>query len=42
MFGAIFALTAQGLILYYVIQALETILIPWHISVRSGEEYGTM
>jgi NitT/TauT family transport system permease protein len=42
MFGAIFALTAQGLILFYVIQALETILIPWHISVRSGEEYGTM
>jgi NitT/TauT family transport system permease protein len=42
MFGAIFALTAQGLILFYLIQGLETILIPWHISVRSGEEYGTM
>ena len=42
MFGAIFALTAQGLILFYVIQYLETILIPWHISVRSGEAYGTM
>jgi len=42
MFGAIFALTAQGLILFYLIQSLETILIPWHISVRSGEEYGTM
>jgi NitT/TauT family transport system permease protein len=42
MFAAIFALTAQGLILFYLIQSLETILIPWHISVRSGEEYGTM
>jgi NitT/TauT family transport system permease protein len=42
MFGAIFALTAQGLILFYLIQSLETLLIPWHISVRSGEEYGTM
>jgi NitT/TauT family transport system permease protein len=42
MFGAIFALTAQGLILFYLIQSLETVLIPWHISVRSGEEYGTM
>ena len=42
MFAAIFALTAQGLILFYIIQKLETILIPWHITVRSGEEYGTM
>ena len=42
MFAAIFSLTAQGLILFYIIQRLETILIPWHITVRSGEEYGTM
>lgn len=42
MFAAIFSLTAQGLILFYIIQKLETILIPWHITVRSGEEYGTM
>jgi NitT/TauT family transport system permease protein len=42
MFATIFALTAQGLILFYVIQVLENWLIPWHITVRSGEEHGTM
>jgi len=42
MFASIFALTAQGLILFYLIQFMETILIPWHITVRSGEEHGTM
>jgi NitT/TauT family transport system permease protein len=42
MFGVIVFLTAQGLILFYLIQMLETILIPWHITVRSGQEHGTM
>lgn len=43
MFGTIFALTLQGLILFYVIQVLENWLIPWHITVRSGQqEHGTM
>jgi hypothetical protein len=42
MFGTIVALTVQGLILFYIIQALETVLIPWHITVRSGQEHGTM
>ena len=43
MFGTIFALTVQGLILFYIIQVLESWLIPWHITVRSGQqEYGTM
>jgi len=42
MFGVIVALTAQGLILFYLIQWLENILIPWHITVRSGHEHGTM
>jgi NitT/TauT family transport system permease protein len=42
MFGTIVALTVQGLILYYLIQFLETLLIPWHITVRSGQEHGTM
>jgi NitT/TauT family transport system permease protein len=42
MFGTIVALTLQGLILFYIIQMLENLLIPWHISVRSGQEYGTM
>ncbi|MCD6400507.1 MAG: ABC transporter permease [Anaerolineales bacterium] len=44
MFGTIVALTVQGLILFYIIQFLETMLIPWHITVRSGkeQEFGTM
>lgn len=42
MFGTIVALTVQGLILFYIIQILEHLLIPWHITVRSGQEYGTM
>lgn len=42
MFGTIVALTAQGLVLFYIIQILENLLIPWHISVRSGQEHGTM
>ena len=42
MFGTIVALTAQGLILFYIIRMLEGLLIPWHITVRSEQEYGTM
>ena len=42
MFGVIVALTAQGLILFYIIQFLEDLLIPWHISVRAGQEHGTL
>lgn len=42
MFGTIAALTIQGLILFYAIQLLEHFLIPWHITVRSGQEHGTM
>lgn len=41
-FAVIVALTAQGLILFYLIQFIENILIPWHITVRSGHEHGTM
>lgn len=42
MFGSMIMLTAQGLILFYVIQVLENLLIPWHISVRIDQEHGTM
>lgn len=42
MFGTIAALTIQGLVLFYIIQLLEHFLIPWHITVRSGQEHGTM
>lgn len=41
-FGAIFALTVLGLLLFYVIQLLENWLIPWHITARGGVEHGTM
>lgn len=42
MFGTIVALTFQGFVLYYAVQLLEHLLIPWHITVRSGQEHGTM
>jgi len=42
MFGVIVALTVQGLLLFYIVQFLENILIPWHITVRSGQEHGTL
>ncbi len=42
MFGVIIALTVQGLLLYYVIQWLEDLLIPWHVSVRTQQNYGTL
>ncbi|MCP4167322.1 MAG: ABC transporter permease [Chloroflexi bacterium] len=42
MFGVIVALTIQGLILFYIIQMLENVLIPWHVTVRAGNEFGTM
>ncbi len=42
MFGVIVALTIQGLLLFYIVQFLENILIPWHITVRSGQEHGTL
>ena len=42
MFGVIVALTAQGLVLFYIIQFLEDVLIPWHVSVRAEQEHGTL
>ncbi|KAA3658524.1 MAG: ABC transporter permease [Chloroflexi bacterium] len=42
MFGVIIALTLQGLILYYLIQWIEDLLIPWHITVRANQGHGTM
>jgi NitT/TauT family transport system permease protein len=41
-FGTIFALTVLGLVLFYIIQFLESLLIPWHITVRGGPEHGTL
>lgn len=42
LFAAIVALTALGLILFYVIEILEHYLIPWHVSRRVGTEHATM
>ena len=42
MFGVIVALTVQGLLLFYSIQLLENVLIPWHLAFSSGQEHGTM
>ena len=42
MFGTIVALTALGVVLFYTVQILENLLIPWHITVRGTQEHGTM
>jgi NitT/TauT family transport system permease protein len=42
LFAAIVVLTAQGLILFYLIEMLEHFLIPWHVSRRTGTEHATM
>ena len=42
LFASIVALTALGLILFYIIEVLEHFLIPWHVSRRVGAEHGTM
>jgi len=41
MFAALFALTFIGLIFFYAVEFLETLLIPWHVTHRVREE-GTM
>ena len=44
MFATIVALTIIGLVFFYAIEVLETLLIPWHVSQRGREEpsSGTM
>jgi NitT/TauT family transport system permease protein len=41
-FATIVALTSIGLVLFYIIEMLETLLIPWHVSRRLSTEHGTM
>jgi NitT/TauT family transport system permease protein len=36
MFAAIVLLVILGLVLFYLIEALETVLLPWHVSRRRG------
>jgi NitT/TauT family transport system permease protein len=42
MFATIAALTVIGFAFYYVVELLENILIPWHVTHRIREEAGTM
>ena len=41
MFATLFALTIIGLLFFYAVEFLETLLIPWHVTHRVREE-GTM
>ncbi len=42
MFAAIVALTIIGLTFFYLVELVESILIPWHVTHRVREEAGTM
>jgi len=42
MFATIVVLTIIGLIFFYIIEFLETLLIPWHVTQRTKEETPTM
>jgi len=42
MFATIVALTIIGLVFYYMVELLEGLLIPWHVTHRVREESGTM
>ncbi len=42
MFATIVALTVIGLVFFYAVEFVESILIPWHVSHRVREDSGTM
>jgi NitT/TauT family transport system permease protein len=42
MFATIVALTIIGFVFYYLVELLEGLLIPWHVTHRVREESGTM
>lgn len=42
MFATIVALTLIGLIFFYIVEFLESLLIPWHVTHRVREGTGTM
>jgi NitT/TauT family transport system permease protein len=42
MFATIVALTIIGLVFYYLVETLEGLLIPWHVTHRVKEGAGTM
>ena len=37
LFGVLAFLTVIGVILYYSVQGIERLAIPWHVSIRQGE-----
>ena len=42
MFATLVGLTLIGLLFFYSVEFLETLLIPWHVTHRVREESGTM
>jgi NitT/TauT family transport system permease protein len=42
MFATLVALTFIGLVFFYLVEGLEALLIPWHVTHRVREESGTM
>jgi NitT/TauT family transport system permease protein len=42
MFATIVALTIIGLVFFYAVELLESLLIPWHVTHRVREDVGTM
>jgi NitT/TauT family transport system permease protein len=42
MFATIAVLTIIGLVFFYIIEFLESLLIPWHVTQRTKEEIVTM
>jgi NitT/TauT family transport system permease protein len=42
MFATIVALTFIGLVFFYLVEFVESLLIPWHVTHRVREETGTM
>lgn len=42
MFATIVALTFIGLVFFYLVEFIESLLIPWHVTHRVREETGTL
>ena len=42
MFATLFALTIIGLLFFYAVELLESLLIPWHVSHRVREDAATL
>ena len=42
MFATLVGLTFIGLVFFYSVEFLESLLIPWHVTHRIREESGTM